>query len=129
MMRLNAAAATTTVLIMGSIAAIIASYLLFQSTDRVLSSRVTHDAIKAEYAANACAEYALEQVRSISGYAGNETIVVVTPISCQIQTITNVSGTYTLNVNATVGESTKRLRIIYTKGATISVTSWKEVAN
>lgn len=128
-MRLKAAAATTTVLIMGSIAALIATYLLFQSTDRILSSRLSRDAANAEYAANACAEYALEQARTIPGYTGNESITVLAPITCQIDTIQNISGTYTLTTSATVGEATKYVSVVYTKGSTVNVSKWHEVTH
>jgi hypothetical protein len=126
-LRLSASAATTTVLILGSIAAVVASLMLFQSADNAVVAKVLREGKKAEYAAMACGEVALEKLRLSTAYVGNETITISGTLTCSIGTITNASGVYTVPASAVVGDSTKRLIItVGTITTTLNITGWKE---
>lgn len=126
--KLKASAATTTVLILGSIATIVAGLMLFQSTDNLILTKSLREAKKAEYAAMSCGEIALEKLRISTTYVGNENITITTNITCSIGTITNSAGVYTVPTSATFGNNTKRLEItIGSITTTMSVTGWKEL--
>lgn len=126
-LRTSASTAITTVLILGSVSAIIASLMLFQSTDNAISAKVLREGEKAAYAAEACAEIALEKLRVSTSYTGNEQISLSASQNCDIGTITTSLGSYTIPVSATNGESTKRLQIVVDSiGSNIIIESWKE---
>jgi hypothetical protein len=129
-LRSNASAAITTVLILGFIASLVATLMLFQSTDNVLVAKILREGKKAEYAAMACGEIALEKLRLSTAYVGNETLTVSGTQTCTIGTITNISAAYTIPVSATNGESTKRLRInVSSINTSVNISGWEEVAN
>lgn len=126
-LRTKASTAITTVLILGSVSAIIASLMLFQSTDNAISAKVLREGEKAAYAAESCAEIALEKLRISTSYTGNESITLSDTQDCSIGTITSSLGSYTIPVSATNGESTKRIQVVVDSVATsIIIESWKE---
>ena len=126
--RFSASAATTTVLILGSIATVIASVMLFQSTDNAIVAKVLREGKKAEYAAMSCGEVALEKLRLSTSYTGNETITISGSLTCSIGTITSNTGTYTVPTSATFGDATKSLQItVGTITTTLNVIGWKEL--
>jgi hypothetical protein len=128
--RFSASAAITTVLILGSIASLVATLLFYQSVDNAIAVKVLREGKKAEYAALACGEVALEKLRNTTLYVGNETITVSGTQTCTIGTITNAAGVYTVPVSAINGDATKRLQIVVGSINTLlTITSWKEVAN
>jgi hypothetical protein len=125
---LSASAATTTVLILGSVATIVASLMLFQSTDNVISAKVVRDGKQAEYALMACAEVAAQEARDTALYLGHETITVVGSITCTIGNRV-LSGTdFEFPLSATVGDSTKHasIRMATVGPPSITINYWQE---
>ena len=118
------------VLIVGTVGAAIAVSLILLSTDNYRTTANIEESRLSQNLADACAEKALDGLRSDINYAGGET-VSFTRGSCQILPII-ASGTENPIIQ-TVGDVNSLIRkdeieIIQVSGQ-VRVGSWKEVAD
>lgn len=130
MKRINGSATITTVLILGTVATIVATFMLITTTDNVIFSKVLREGKQAEYATEACAEVALAKLRQSATYSGNETITIDTYSSCTIDIVIVTGSQYTIKTHSTVGNSTKHLEVVVSSiGQNLNVLSWNFVQN
>lgn len=125
---LSASAATTTVLILGSVATIVVTFMLLQSTENIFTAKVVRDGKQAEYSVMACAEVAAKNARDSSLYTGNETVTLTGQVTCTIGTRTTVGTDYSFTVSATSGDSTKQaeIRMATVGPPSITIKYWQE---
>lgn len=116
--------------VISAIGVAIATSLLLLGIGSSRSSLILEQSAQAKSLANACAEYALNQLRLDENYAGNET-VSISGQNCFVETVGGTGQTNrTIRSRATAGEATRRVRV-----TGIDITSapviarWEEVAD
>jgi hypothetical protein len=117
------------VLILGAISLVIASALLLLGISGTKTVISLEQGAKARYLANACAEEALEQIRSSTTYVGVVNLTY-SEGTCSY-TVTNTGGsTREIRVISTAYSNTQRLLInLSSLSPQLTVSSWKEVAD
>lgn len=117
-----------TVLIVGAIGTAILSSLLLLGISANKVSLSVQESAQALAAAQACAEYALLQLRDSPNYAGNQTIIL-DGHACEIRTINGTGNTNrSLCVEGRAGDSYRRLEIVVDTILPVTkVFSWQEV--
>lgn len=117
------------VIVMGAIGAIISVMLLNQSVQSNKDSLAILHAAQAQRIADACAEYALNELRASPSYDGNETIAIGSQ-NCSVLPMEGSGQVRTIKTQSTVGSSTRRVRIITSRMApSIVLSEWREVAD
>ena len=117
-----------TVLIVGAIGTAILSSLLLLGISANKVSLSVQESAQALASAQACAEYALLQLRESPTYTGNESL----PIdghTCDIRTINGIGNTNrSICVEGRAGDSYRRLEIVVDRILPVTkVFSWQEV--
>ncbi len=77
--------------------------------------------------AEACAEKALLNLAQNSSYAGNETITVKSPDTCDILTIETAGSQKTIKTRATFQKTTTNIKVVANMPP--QIVSWEEVPN
>mgnify|MGYP001558748722 FL=1 len=78
--------------------------------------------------AEACAEKALLNLAQNSSYAGNETITVKTPDTCDILTIETNGSQKTIKTTATFQKTTTNIKVMVNMPGP-QLVSWEELSN
>lgn len=124
----NGYAMLTTVIIILAIVGTVSITLLIISTSFVNSARINSDAIRARQAADACAEVALNGLRTDYNLTAGST-VYFNKSSCKVIAITGSGGVNrVLQVEGYSGNSVSRIAIDIASLNPISVTKWDYVS-
>jgi hypothetical protein len=115
-----------TVLIFGSMMLALSAATVFSLSRLQSRERGWESGLKAQSLAEACAEYALLQLRLNDSYTGNEN-VTIDGSACTIRTITTSGTEKTIQTEATVDSRHYRLQI--KTDDDINVTSWQRVTS
>jgi len=116
------------VLIMGAATLAIGLSLLASGTDNQRMVLVEQQSTRARALVNACTEEALQQIHDNMTYAGTTNLTIETE-SCQYTVTSTGTSTRTIDANATIGNTTRRLKVYVTISTTsISIISWQEVS-
>ncbi|MEK7631850.1 MAG: hypothetical protein AAB445_03220 [Patescibacteria group bacterium] len=116
------------VLILGAVGVAIALSLVLLGVGASRSAFASGQSVQAKNLANACAETALNTIRSTPAFTG--TIPLTLGAGTCSATITNTGGTTRLVVaSGTVGTVVRRVSITVATVAPVTLTSWQEVAN
>lgn len=121
--------ALVSVIIIGAIAvAVVVSLLLF-GISSVQSGEAVEQSARARYMADACAEYALEQLREDPSYAGEENLEIGSG-SCEIlPTETLSDGVVVIKSMGSDGDAVRKVRVVTNHlRPSVSVSIWEEVA-
>ena len=118
-----------TVIIVAAIAIAIAVSLVNLSVRYTRTVTTQERSKQAMALADACAESALQQIRSSSSYTGNNTLSLGNGSCSYI--VTNTGGTTRkINASGTVGTIVRRINIsISALNPTITISRWEEAAN
>ncbi len=117
------------VLVVGVIGAAIAFSLLGRGASGARLILIRQSSVKARSLANACAEEALGQIRSLSSFVGSNTLILADG-TC-VYTVTSLAGeNRIITASGQVGSIIRRVKIILDQiNPSINVTSWQEVAD
>ena len=117
-----------TVLIVGAVAASIASSLLFLGADASRQVNVKDKSFQSMAISDACAEEALEKIRESGTFTGIGSISF-TNGSCSYN-VTNTGGTNRqIIASSTVDTVIRKVKITLDKVKPLNVTSWQEVVD
>ncbi len=85
---------------------------------------------RAQAAVNACADYALNQLKETTVYAGNQ-LLSVGDDTCYIMNVAGIGGTNrTVQATSTVSGYTRKIKIQITKvNPTMIISSWEDVTD
>jgi hypothetical protein len=116
------------VLILGAVGVAIVVSLIQLGLGSSRTSFAAEQSLSARGLADACAELALERIRSNPSYVGTLSPLVGTG-DCTY-TVTDTGGvTRSIAAEATVGTITRRVHVVVSAVSPISLASWQEVAN
>ncbi|MEI7604088.1 MAG: hypothetical protein WCJ19_03650 [bacterium] len=120
--------AIVSVLLLGIVTILIAISVVLMSIDNAMTVSALNDSNRARDLSRACAEVAMNNLRSSLSYAGNETITIDSN-ACHILSVLGTGNTSrTIQTDSTVGKSTQRMRIIISQVTPATViSSWQEV--
>lgn len=120
----------TGVIVIGAIAIVVAVSLILIGLGLSRTSFANEQSAQAKGLADACAEYALNQLRNDSNYAGDE-ILSIGPGSCYIRPVLGSGNTNrTVETIGTVGPITRKVKIqVLRIKPKIEITAWQEVAD
>jgi len=106
----------------------VALYLLFLSFDTGQFSWVVQQSAVAKSLATACAEEALQQIRTLSSFSGSGNLNFTSGTCTYL--VTNLgSENRTITVSSVVGQIVRKIRIDITQINPKIVGNWQEVAN
>lgn len=127
-MKQNGYVALIAVLVTGAVALAVALALLTGGTDSQRATLVEQQSAQARNLAKSCAEEALVQIRSNTGFTGTGTLSLGQG-SCTY-TVTNAGGNNrTISTSGVVNNTTRRVNVSVTiTSLSISITSWQEVS-
>jgi len=114
------------VLIVSAASLAIALTMLMTSTDSQRSILVSQQSIQARGSASACAEEALQQIHDNNAFTGTNSLSLSTG-SCSY-TVTNTGGNNrNIDASATVGNSTRKLKIQVTvQSSGLNLATWQD---
>ncbi|QQS58772.1 hypothetical protein IPN35_04175 [Candidatus Peregrinibacteria bacterium] len=114
------------VLMTGAIGTIIASAILFFSTDSLRMSTTFTEGARARTLAHACAEHGLNELRQNTSYSGGETLSFGDD-SCEVVA---VLGGNIVQAEGIAGDALSRVEVeVSDIDPEIIISSWKEVAS
>ena len=118
------------VLVVGAIGMAVSVSALLASINEAKTGVSETESAKARGIANACAERALNALRSNLNYLGNETLSLGDG-SCAILPVLNPgTPSPTINVQGTVGSASRKIQILISSTQpSIQLASWKEVGD
>ena len=121
--------ALVSVIILGAIAVVIVISLLLFGISSVQNGEASEDSAQARYMADACAEYALEQLREDPSYAGEEQLETGSG-SCEVLPTEVLSeGVVIIESIGRSGDAVRKVRIATNHvRPSVSVSIWEEVA-
>jgi len=120
--------ALTTVLIVGLVASVIMVSLITLGLSASRSGNSVYLSAKARSAANACAEVALRQLRADSNYVASNVAITVETNQCSYTVLNTGGTTRQIDANATVENTTRKVRILISGLAPkVVISSWQEI--
>ncbi len=120
-------AALLGVLVLGAVAATMASALAFAGTRSLQASLALRQSYEAKGIARACADVALRQIHDNLAYAGSGGVTLGAG-SCTYTVVNSGGSVRTISVTATVSNVTKKLLVATSAlSPTIVISSWREV--
>ncbi len=114
-----------TVLIVGAVAASIASSLLFLGTDASRQANVKDRSAQAMAMADACAEEALEKIRAAGTFTGIGSIIFDNG-SCSYNVVNTGGTNRQVTASSTVETVIRKVKITLDKVKPLNVTLWQE---
>lgn len=125
----NAYITLLSVLIAGAIAVIIALALMLTGVGGTQLSITVEQSLASRFAADVCAEEALERIREDGNFSGSG-ILAVDAGSCQYNVIRLAGQTRTIQATGTAASSTRKVLIAVNQVLpSVTITSWQEVAD
>jgi hypothetical protein len=116
------------VIVIGSLVGVLVVTTYLSNITAINTVGETRDTLRAMSYADACAEEALQQIKSQPNYAGSGSISFDEG-SCENEVRKNGGQKRTVETTGTVGDTVRRSKIsIDSVRPTISVTSWQEVS-
>ena len=83
---------------------------------------------KARALADACAEYALNELRQSAGYGGSETLILGQGSCTVLSVLGNGNQNRTVQTTGTVGNATRRVEVVVANiNPQLTLDSWQEV--
>ncbi len=117
-----------TVLVVGAVAVAIATTLLFAGTDAARLAAVKEQSRVARHMADACAEEALNEIRTSSPFTGYGTLTLGGN-TCSFN-VTNLGGTNRQVIaSSTVGTMVRKKKLTLDKVKPVSINSEQDVIN
>lgn len=117
------------VLIVSAIMTGIVVSITFWGTDQTRSALLGVQASQAKALANACAEQALQYIRSDVSYSGSGNLSL-TGGTCSYTVINAGGANFTINATGTAGNAIRKIEILISQvNPQINITSWQEVAD
>jgi hypothetical protein len=123
--------ALISVLALSAVAVTIGAGLVIRAVGQGNMS-VTDDAgIRAEMAAQACAEQALMNLKNSTNYSGNETLTLSNGDTCRIRAVGGTGNTNrTVQTTSTVMTATRKIQVnVASINPTMSISSWQDVVD
>lgn len=119
--------ALITTLVVGALSSFAVLGMLSIGTIQTQTSLVSYDGSRAGFLADACAEYALQEIRNSTSFSGSGNITIGAG-SCFYDVIGGIGQTRTIESEATVKNSTRRVVVTIDQiNPLINVTSWNFV--
>jgi hypothetical protein len=116
------------VLVLGAVGVAVVTSLLLLGVGSSRSSFAAEQSLQARGLADACAETALQQIRTNSAFTGTNTLTFGSN-SCTY-TVTNSGGTTRAVVSSgTVGTVVRRVNVSVATVSPVTILLWQEVAN
>ena len=126
-MRQQGAVLLITVLIIAAVSASVASSLILKGTESLQISGNFSDSAKAKALVDSCAEASLAEIKANNALTGNFN-TTINGQNCSYTIVDNSGQTRTVQVWATVNNTTKRLQInIGQLSPQILITNWQQV--
>jgi hypothetical protein len=117
------------ILIISSIAVTLALTLTLISVGSSQSSVTYTQSRQADAYAAACAEEAMEQLKTDVNYIGSNGLNIGTG-TCSYEVINNGGQDRTVNASGTAGQATRRVKVLLTAASpTFTIISWQSVAD
>lgn len=122
--------AIVSVLVIGAIGVTLAISLLWGGAGNLKTAMVFTASRQARALADACAEYALSELRQSTSYTGSETLLLGNG-TCEVGAIGGSGNTNrTVQTTGTVGAVVRRVEVeVAVVSPTMTLTSWQEVAS
>ena len=128
-MRQQGAVLLITVLIIAAVSASVASSLILKGTESLQISGNFSDSAKAKALVDSCAETSLAEIKANNALTGNFN-TTINGQNCSYNIIDSSGQTRTLQVWASVNNTTKRLQInISQLNPQIVINNWQQVSN
>ena len=117
------------VLIVGAVGTAVTVSLLFLGLTASRTSFVVEQAAQARMLADACAEEALQQIRSSTAYTGTAGLSLGQG-SCTYTVVSTGGENRTITASGIVGTVTRRTEVLVSAiNPSITISSWQEVAS